>query len=134
MPPFPCVASGWPFVFGFTVYESFLSDAVAKTGHVPMPSPAETVEGGHAVVAVGYDDKIQRFIVRNSWGTGWGMKGYCTMPYGYLTDPGLASDFWAIYTVEKPAAAPKRSTATSRKRTTSSRRSSSTRKRTAGRR
>ena len=129
-----CLASGYPFVFGFSVYESFMSDQVAKTGEVPLPPRNEQLVGGHAVVAVGYDDKIQRFIVRNSWGTGWGMKGYCTMPYGYLTDPGIASDFWAIYTVEKPAAAPKRSTATSRKRTTSSRRSSSTRKRTAGRR
>ena len=54
------------------------------------------------MLAVGYDDDAQRFIVRNSWGTGWGMDGYFTMPYGYLTDPSLASDFWAIYAVEKP--------------------------------
>ncbi|HLY39116.1 MAG TPA: C1 family peptidase [Candidatus Binatia bacterium] len=94
-----CLGSGWPFVFGFTVYESFLSDAVAKTGHVPMPSPAETVEGGHAVVAVGYDDATHRFIVRNSWGPGWGMKGYFTLPYAYLLDDNLADDFWTVRVV-----------------------------------
>jgi C1A family cysteine protease len=91
-----CLASGYPFVFGFTVYDSFESQQVAQTGAVPMPAPAEQVLGGHCVVAVGYDDAQQRFIVRNSWGTGWGMQGYCTMPYAYLTDPNLASDIWTI--------------------------------------
>jgi len=94
-----CLASGYPFVFGFTVYESFESADVSKTGIVPMPSPNEAVLGGHAVCAVGYDDAQQRFIVRNSWGTGWGMNGYCTMPYTYLLDPNLASDFWTVRTV-----------------------------------
>jgi C1A family cysteine protease len=97
-----CLAQGYPFVFGFSVYESFESQEVAQTGEVPLPPRSEQLIGGHAVVAVGYDDSIQRFIVRNSWGTGWGMGGYCTMPYGYLTDPQLASDFWAIYAVEEP--------------------------------
>ena len=91
-----CLASGYPFVFGFTVYDSFESAEVAKTGVVPMPAPRESVLGGHAVLAVGYDDGQQRFIVRNSWGTGWGMQGYFTIPYAYLTDRGLASDFWTI--------------------------------------
>jgi len=94
-----CLASGYPFVFGFTVYESFESADVSKTGIVPMPSPNEAVLGGHAVCAVGYDDAQQRFIVRNSWGTEWGMTGYCNMPYTYLLDPNLASDFWTIRTV-----------------------------------
>jgi C1A family cysteine protease len=91
-----CLASGYPFVFGFTVYDSFESPQVAKSGSVPMPAPKEKVLGGHCVDAVGYDDTQQRFIVRNSWGTGWGMHGYCTMPYAYLTDANLASDFWTI--------------------------------------
>src|SRR6266550_3941192 len=95
-----CLASGYPFVFGFTVYESFMTPEVAATGEVPLPPRSEQVLGGHAVLAVGYDDATQRFIVRNSWGKSWGNKGYCTMPYGYLTDPSLARDFWAVYTVE----------------------------------
>ncbi len=95
-----CLASGYPFVFGFTVYDSFESDAVAKSGTVPMPAPSEGVLGGHAVLAVGYDDAKQRIIVMNSWGTGWGMKGFFTMPYAYLTDSNLADDFWTIRLVE----------------------------------
>jgi C1A family cysteine protease len=95
-----CLASGYPFVFGFTVYDSFESDPVAASGIVPMPLSDESVIGGHAVVAVGYDDKAAQFIVRNSWGPDWGRKGYCRMPYAYLTQPSLASDFWTIRTVE----------------------------------
>src|SRR5690349_26479 len=91
-----CLASGYPFVFGFTVYESFESQDVARTGEVPMPAMSEKVLGGHAVLAVGYDDGTSRFLVRNSWGPGWGMDGYFTMPYAYLTDENLADDFWTI--------------------------------------
>ena len=94
------LASNTPVIFGFSVYESFQTPEVAKTGVVPLPPRGEKMLGGHAVLAVGYDDETQRFLVRNSWGEGWGDKGYCTMPYGYLTDPGLAQDFWAIYAVE----------------------------------
>jgi len=63
-----------------------------------MPGPQEKVVGGHAVVAVGYDDSTRQFIVRNSCNTTWGLKGYCMMPYGYLTDTNLADDFWTIQT------------------------------------
>jgi len=93
-----CLAGGYPFVFGFTVYQSFESQQVANTGIVPMPGPQEKVVGGHAVVAVGYDDSTRQFIVRNSWSATWGLKGYCMMPYGYLTDTNLADDFWTIQT------------------------------------
>jgi C1A family cysteine protease len=95
-----CLASGYPFVFGFTVYESFESPEVAKTGQVPMPQSTEGVLGGHCVMAVGYDDGAQRFIIRNSWGTTWGMQGYCTMPYPYLAQSDLSSDFWTIRVVK----------------------------------
>jgi len=90
------LASKYPVVFGFTVYESFESDIVAETGTVPMPSKGEQVLGGHAVLAVGYNDSKKRLLVRNSWGTGWGMAGYFTMPYAYVTDSNLASDFWTV--------------------------------------
>ena len=95
-----CLASGYTFVFGFTVYESFESEQVAKTGIVPMPGPKEKVVGGHAVVAVGYDDSTKHFIVRNSWATTWGLQGYFMMPYAYLTDTNLADDFWTIRIVQ----------------------------------
>jgi len=91
-----CLATGFPFVAGFTVYDSFESQQVAQTGVVPMPSAGEGVAGGHAVMVVGYDDATQRFIVRNSWGAGWGQGGNFTIPYAYYTDPHLASDFWTI--------------------------------------
>jgi C1A family cysteine protease len=94
-----CLASGFPFVFGFTVYDSFESDQVAKTGVVNMPAASEKVVGGHAVLAVGYDDTSSRFIVRNSWGPNWGMKGYFTIPYLYLTTTDLADDFWTVQTI-----------------------------------
>ena len=92
--------AGYPFVFGFTVYESFESQQVAASGNVPMPSPTEHALGGHAVFCAGYDDKTQMFAVRNSWGTKWGKGGYCRMPYAYLTNDHLARDFWTIRMVE----------------------------------
>jgi len=95
-----CLASGYPFVFGFTVYESFESASVARTGHASLPHPGERAIGGHAVVGVGFQDAKQWFIVRNSWGSRWGLKGYFTLPYAYLTDENLASDFWTIRVVQ----------------------------------
>ena len=89
-----CLAEGFPFVFGFTVYESFESLKVAQTGIAPMPKKTERALGGHAVMAAGYDQKQKRFIVRNSWGPQWGQAGYFTMPYAYLET--LADDFWTI--------------------------------------
>jgi C1A family cysteine protease len=91
-----CLASGYPFVFGFSVYASFESPQVQATGVANLPQPGEEFVGGHAVVACGYDQAQRRFIVRNSWGSGWGMQGYFTMPFEYLTDPGLAADFWTL--------------------------------------
>jgi len=91
-----CLSEGFPFVFGFTVYESFMSEAVAKTGMMPMPKPKEKVAGGHAVMAVGFDDKSQVVIVRNSWGKDWAAKGYFYMPYTYITSSHLCDDFWTI--------------------------------------
>jgi C1A family cysteine protease len=99
-----CLASGYPFVLGFTVYDSFESAQVARTGQLNMPQPGEQVAGGHAVMAVGFDDGLQRFIIRNSWGDSWGMKGYFTMPYQYLMEPNLSDDFWTIRLLEAPTA------------------------------
>lgn len=95
-----CLADGFPFVFGFSVYEGFESTEVAKTGIMPMPGQNESLLGGHAVKAVGYDDAKRWFIVKNSWGTGWGDGGYFYMPYDFIVNPNMASDFWTIRLVE----------------------------------
>ena len=95
-----CLAEGYPFVFGFSVYEAFESDEVAKTGTLNLPQRGEKQVGGHAVMAVGYDDGDQRALIRNSWGTDWGMKGYFTMPYDYISNDNLADDFWTLRALE----------------------------------
>jgi C1A family cysteine protease len=95
-----CLADGYPFVFGFVVYDSFEGPEVAATGKVEMPTAREKQLGGHAVLAVGYIERDQRFIVRNSWGPKWGTRGYFTMPYPYLLQSTLSSDFWTIRSVE----------------------------------
>jgi C1A family cysteine protease len=95
-----CLADGFPFVLGFSVYSSFESDEVAKTGIVPLPQPNEEQCGGHAVLCVGYNDATQNFLVRNSWGSSWGQGGHFWINYSYLTNPNLASDFWTLRTVE----------------------------------
>jgi C1A family cysteine protease len=85
--------NGKPIVFGFMVYDSFESVEVAKTGVVPLPLKTENILGGHAVTIVGYDDLTKKFIIRNSWGTTWGDKGYCYFPYEMILNPQLCSDF-----------------------------------------
>ncbi len=91
-----CLAEGFPFVFGFTVYDYFEGQDMSDTGILNMPAAGEQVVGGHAVMAVGYDDSEQMMLVRNSWGDTWGMSGYFKMPYAYITSHRLASDFWTI--------------------------------------
>lgn len=87
------LANGQPVVAGFSVYESFESDEVAKTGIVPVPAESEALLGGHAILIVGYKEK--QFIVRNSWGAAWGQAGYCLMPMAYEFD-----DCWTMQMVE----------------------------------
>lgn len=89
-----CLSAGFPVVFGITLYESFESDDVARTGLVPIPKPWEEVIGGHCMEIVGYDENKQIFIVRNSWGKSWAVDGYCYVPYQMIQD--FASDFWTI--------------------------------------
>lgn len=93
------LAQGVPVIFGFTCYSGLDSDQVANGGTLPMPSPGEAPIGGHAVLAVGYDDAHRLVKVRNSWSAGWGLKGYFHMPYEYLLRRDLAQDFWMIEVV-----------------------------------
>ena len=89
-----CLAEGFPFTLGVSVHESFVSPEVHRTGRVPMPKPHELLRGGHAMLAVGYDHREQHLIVRNSWGSGWGLGGYCLIPYGFILHESLSWDFW----------------------------------------
>lgn len=91
------LAAGYPSMFGFTVY-NFGNDK----GEFAYPGPGDSVQGGHAVVAVGYDDKRKigaetgALKIRNSWGTGWGESGYGWLPYRYV-ETGQADDFWSLF-------------------------------------
>lgn len=98
--------AGLPSMFGFTVYSSYTQ--ASATGKIPFPTKGEKIVGGHAIVAVGYDDKMKikntnplatettgALLIRNSWGTGWGSAGYGWLPYDYVLK-GLAVDWWSM--------------------------------------
>lgn len=91
------LSNGQTVAFGFTVYESFESSHTESTGVVPMPAAGEEVLGGHETLIVGYLKSHPTYaLVRNSWGTGWGLGGYFLMPWAYLTSAALSSDFRTI--------------------------------------
>ena len=91
-----CLAEGYPFVFGLTIFEAFEAEAIRHTGVLHLPKRGEKDCGGHSVCAVGFDDAARRLLVRNSWGADWGRKGYFTVPYNYVANPKLADDFWTL--------------------------------------
>jgi C1A family cysteine protease len=92
--------NGFPVIFGMSVYKSMQSPEVASTGVVPMPRRFEHCLGGHAVLIVGFSDDKQVVYVRNSWGDQWGQSGYFTLPYDYISNPNLTSDFWVLSAVK----------------------------------
>jgi C1A family cysteine protease len=94
------LASGFPFVFGFSVFKSFESQDVANSGLVHLPGPDEELVGGHAVLGIGYDRAARLFQVRNSWAANWGDKGHFWMPFEYLTNNNLSDDFWVVTSVK----------------------------------
>lgn len=87
------LASGYPVVVGFTVYDSFFNSV---NGDIPMPALTEGVQGGHCVIVVGYNQDTRKFKFQNSWGTGWGNKGFGTLPYEYLGSTIYGGDYWII--------------------------------------
>lgn len=91
---------GYPFVFGFNVYESFESSSWDPSKQImPVPEEGESILGGHAVCAVGYSDNKKCFLIRNSWGSDWGIGGYFLMPYEFMVSENC-EDFWIVETVE----------------------------------
>ena len=102
------LAAGLPSMFGFTVYSSYTQASVANQGAIPYPVVGEKIVGGHAIMAVGYNDSLViknansgatattgAFLIRNSWGTAWGNAGYGWLPYNYVLK-GLATDWWSL--------------------------------------
>lgn len=90
-----------PFVIGLLVFPSFFAPTA---GIVPVPNRnVEPLLGGHAVCIIGYDDRRQAFLARNSWGENWGIRGNFYIPYSYATDRSLAFDAWVLYSVEIPS-------------------------------
>jgi hypothetical protein len=93
-----CLADGYPFAFGLQLFSSF--QKAGLKGLVPMPDPNnEKHDGGHAMLCVGYSDPDRVFIVRNSWSEDWGDRGYCYIPYDYMTHPDLNGDCWTIHQI-----------------------------------
>ncbi len=94
------LSQGYPFVFGFSVFESFMTPEVAKSGIMPIPQKRERLIGGHAVMAIGYDNSKKAFLILNSWGPEWGLDGTFWMPYSYIIDDSFCDDFWVLREVE----------------------------------
>ena len=93
-----CLFEGYPFTFGAMLYSSFESNAVTKTGIVPMPTSKDSMLGGHCMLVVGWKliNNQRYFIIQNSWGKNWGDKGYCYIPFAYMGNKRLVSDLWTI--------------------------------------
>lgn len=100
------LAAGLPSMFGFTVYSSI--GQAGTSGKIPYPAKGEQATGGHAVIAIGYDDAMRiknasagaaetvgALMIRNSWGQGWGAAGYGWLPYDYVLRQ-LAVDWWSL--------------------------------------
>ncbi len=96
------LAEGHPIIFGMSLFDSF--DRQKRPGLVPMPSAKEMAReshSGHAMLCVGYSDPDRLFIVRNSWGTSWGDRGYCYIPYDYMMNEEYnGGDSWVLYSAD----------------------------------
>ena len=122
-----CLAAGYPIAIGIAIHQSFESDQVQKTGHVPLPDPDESKDphlGDHAVLMVGYKDSTKEFIMLNSWSDQWGDKGFFYLPYEFITAQNgkyVASDLWKLeFVVDQGPALPLPTIKEDEKQTTTS--------------
>lgn len=69
-----------PLVSWIDVYNDF--SAVGSTVYRRSTDPANAFRGGHFVLIIGYSDALGAWLVKNSWGTGWGMNGIGWIAYG----------------------------------------------------
>ncbi len=95
-----CLAQGYPFAMGIQVYPSFMLEPHKQATVIPLPAAGEKSIGGHAVLAVGYDDAKSWVVCRNSWGPAQADGGYFYLPYAYLQDAARVGDVWSVRTVE----------------------------------
>ena len=91
-----CLADGFPFVMALAIHKSAMILPARRTGVLPVPTRRDTLMGGHAVLAVGYDHAKRLLIFRNSWGRTWGDRGYGYLPYAFIASPDLTWDFWTM--------------------------------------
>lgn len=109
------LSKGKSVMIGINCYNSgIMSQKAASTGFVDMPQAGEDSQGGHAVLIMGYDDRPtvggksnpyqNHFIVRNSWSTSWGDKGYFYLPYQYVLDDTITSELWSFVNTGDPLA------------------------------
>lgn len=109
-----CLLTNNPFIFGMIVYNTFFN-VTSSLPIVPIPiAKKDYIVGGHCMMCVGYNDKIAYtnnkkkeygcFIVRNSWGTSWGVNGYCYIPYALMINRSYIFDIYKINGVAKPTA------------------------------
>lgn len=84
------LSAGYPILIGIQVYDSFMA---AGDGNIPLPLSTETLQGGHEILLVGYNDQTETVTFANSWGSGWGQSGLGQLPYAYVTDSTLTQEF-----------------------------------------
>ena len=90
------LAAGFPFALGFAV-----SNAVGQDAEIPFPTVFDSIRGGMAVLAVGYDDNLRirsdkgAMLIHASWGAEWGDHGYGWLPYAYIRER-MALDLWTV--------------------------------------
>jgi C1A family cysteine protease len=101
-----CISSGYPFAFGISLYgkeedDIDLDNLTSENPILNLPTKNETLIGGHALMAVGYDTERKIIKVRNSWGNDWCQNGYFDLPFDYITNDDLTDDIWTFRRIAK---------------------------------